>query len=112
MDIKKIISFLNDESVELLINDQELKSFIKSFKKHRSFHFQEENSNINYIFSLKELENIKNKYMNGYLSLEKYLFIISFIENYLLRREKDTIIEEDLFIFLSNEIMEIENMIL
>lgn len=50
--------------------------------------------------------------MNGYLSLEKYLFIISFIENYLLRREKDTIIEEDLFIFLSNEIMEIENMIL
>jgi len=51
MDIKKIISFLNDESVELLINDQELKSFIKSFKKHSSFHFQEENSNINYIFS-------------------------------------------------------------
>ena len=50
--------------------------------------------------------------MNGYLSLEKYLFIISFIENYLLRREKDTIIEEDLFIYLSNEIMEIENMIL
>ena len=41
MDIKKIISFLNDESVELLINDQELKSFLKSFKKYSSFHFQE-----------------------------------------------------------------------
>ena len=101
MDIKKIISFLNDESVELLINDQELKSFIKSFKKHSSFHFQEENSNINYIFSLKELENIKNKYMNGYLSLETYLFIISFID--IIRKTKYPKLQNE----MSKKIMEL-----
>ena len=53
MDIKKIISFLNDESVELLINDQELKSFIKSFKKASKYINNYYNSNGgNFIYSL------------------------------------------------------------
>ena len=77
MNTKKLISFLHDENVELSINDQELNSFIESFEKHSSFYFYEEDSSIDYIFSIKDLENIKNKYLNGTISLEKYLFTIS-----------------------------------
>lgn len=89
------------------INTEDINLFIKSYKNRGSINFLDTSILDNFNITLDVLLLLKKKYNNNEISLEKYLYLISLIELYLLK--KNNYIEEDeIFVFLSNEILLVE----
>lgn len=93
----------------IVIDDKDLKEFIDSYQKYGSYSipFSYDFGTIN----MNQLKELKNKYKKKELSVGKYLYILSSIEDFLIKNENINSSEEILD-WLSNEIILIEHILI